>query len=49
MGLLQPRLTVVSYNFFYCRSILVVLCRAVAIPEPRGRSPPPDEIRSFSF
>jgi len=31
----QPRLKVVYYNFFYCRSILVVLCRAVvAIPGP---------------
>jgi len=33
MEQLQSRLKVVCYNFFCCRSILVVLCRAVAIPE----------------
>jgi len=33
-------LKVVYYNFFY-RSILVVLCRAVAIPGPWGKAPPP--------
>jgi len=49
MGLLQPRLKVVCYSFFYCRWILVVFCRAVAIPGPEGEAPPPDKIRSFSF
>jgi len=40
MGRLQPSLKVVYYNFFYYRSILVVFCRAVTIPEPEGLNPP---------
>jgi len=39
MGLLQPSLKVVCYNFFYCRSILVVLCKTIAIPGPEGEAP----------
>jgi len=41
MGWLQPSLKVGYYIFFYCRSILVVLCRAVAIPVPGGKASPP--------
>jgi len=48
IGLLQPRLKVVCYNFFYCRSILVVLYRVVAMPRQEAK-PLPDEIRSFSY
>jgi len=33
-------LKVVYYNFFYGRSILLVLCRAVAIPGPGGEPSP---------
>jgi len=44
MRLLQPRLKVVYFNFFYCHSILVVLCRAIANLEP-GAKPSPNEIR----
>jgi len=29
-------LKVIYYNIFYCRSILVVLCRAVAITRPES-------------
>jgi len=52
MRRLQSSLKVVYYNFFYCRSILVTLYGAVAIPGPGGQNnlpSPPDEIRSFSF
>jgi len=35
---LQPTLKDVKH--FLLHSILVVLCRAVAIPEPRGKAPP---------
>jgi len=40
MGRLQPCLKVVYYNFFYCCSILVVLCKAVAIPGPLKKVSP---------
>jgi len=33
-------LKVVYYTFFYGRSILVVLCRAAALPGPGGEAPP---------
>jgi len=51
MGRLLSRLKVVCCNFFYCRSTLVVLCRAVAIPETLKKSPhppSPDEIGLFT-
>jgi len=37
----QLNLKVVYYNFFYCRSILVVLCMAVAISGPGIEALPP--------
>jgi len=46
MGWLQTNLKVVFYNFFYGRSILVVLYRAVTIPRPGGEAPPE---KNFAF
>jgi len=47
IGWLQPSLKVVYYNFFYCRSILVVLRRAVAITGQEAK--PPKKFRPSSL